>query len=142
MAGHGMMSVAEEGFSIFGRHAGCTQTTPKGVPQVVDTDAWQANFSASKLPCGVVHGPNSSAAIREHPDRIDPALRLHDRPCGIVPDYHVGARSLERFGRDHEDAAANFGYGNLPSPLEPAHITVAQAGVHGEKHHASQMCGQ
>jgi len=74
MAGHGMMSVAEEGFSIFGRHAGRTQTTPKGVPQVVDTDARQANFSASKLPCGVVHGPNPSAAIREHPDRIDPDL--------------------------------------------------------------------
>jgi hypothetical protein len=39
MAGHGMMSVAEEGFSIFGRHAGGTRTAPEGVPQVVDTDA-------------------------------------------------------------------------------------------------------
>ena len=54
----------------------------------------------------------------------------------------MGAFGLERFGRDHEDAAANLGHGNLPSPLQPAHITVAQAGVHCEKHHASQMCGQ
>ena len=78
MAGHGMMSVAEEGFAIFGRYAGRTQTTANGVPHVMDPDASQANFSASKLPCGVIHGPNSSAAIREHPDRIDSALRLHD----------------------------------------------------------------
>src|ERR1700757_1510825 len=100
MAGHGMMGVAEEGFSIFGRYAGRTQATAKGVAHVVDTDAWQANFPASKLPCGVVLGPNPSAAIREHPDRIDSALRLHGRPCSIVQDDDVGAFGLERFGRD------------------------------------------
>src|SRR5437667_10729848 len=65
MAGHGMMGVAEEGFPIFGRYAGRTQTTAKGVPHVVDTDAWQADLSARKLPCGVIHGPNPSAAIRD-----------------------------------------------------------------------------
>src|SRR3984893_4647649 len=98
MAGHGMMSVAEEGFAIFGRYAGRTQTTSKGVPHVMDPDASQANFSASKLPCGVIHGSNPSAAIREHPDRIDSTLRLHDRPCSIVQDDDVGAFGLERFG--------------------------------------------
>ena len=124
MAGHGMMSVAEEGFAIFGRYAGRTQTTSKGVPHVMDPDASQANFSASKLPCGVIHGSNPSAAIREHPDRIDSTLRLHDRPCSIVQDDDVGAFGLERFGRDDEDAAANFGHGNLPSPLQPAYIAI------------------
>jgi hypothetical protein len=34
MAGHGMMGVAEEGFPIFGRYAGRTQTTGKGVPLI------------------------------------------------------------------------------------------------------------
>jgi len=32
MASHGMMGVAEQGFPIFGRYAGRTQTTAKGVP--------------------------------------------------------------------------------------------------------------
>jgi hypothetical protein len=37
MAGHGMMSVAEEGFAIFGRYAGRTQTTSNGVPTWIRT---------------------------------------------------------------------------------------------------------
>jgi len=38
MAGHGMMGVAEEGFPIFGRYAGRTQTTAKGVPLIPSSE--------------------------------------------------------------------------------------------------------
>ena len=101
------------------------------MPHVVDTHAWQADFSASKLPCGVIHGPNPSAAIREHPDRIDSTLRLHDRPCSIVQDHDVGAFGLERFGRDDEDASTH--------PLQAAHVAVAQPRVDGEEGHAGEV---
>src|ERR1700737_3056383 len=59
-------------------------------------------------------------------------------PSDVIQNSDVWPVGLECFPRDYKDTAADFGYRNLPTPLQAADIAFAQAGVDGEKNHAGE----
>jgi hypothetical protein len=102
------------------------------MPKIVDTHASKTHLASRSLPRGVVHGANAFALVWKYPDRVLTALCLNDRPGDIIQNRNVRTIRFECFGWYHKDTATDFGYGNLPTPLQATDIAFAQAGVDGE----------
>src|SRR5205814_5340547 len=119
-----MIGMAEQCFAIFGRNAGGSQTTRERVAQVMDAKQRQSRVASGALPSVVVHGVDTSAVKREHPDWMQRSLCFYDRPGDVIQNYDVGTFRLERFRRNHEHTSSYLRYGNLPRPLQAAHIAV------------------
>jgi hypothetical protein len=106
---HRSTRVAEQHLPIFHRHAHCAQSTREGVAQVVDSDAWKADFLSRALPRRVVHRSHRLPAIGKHPHRILAALPLDHRPSDVVENHDVRAPRLVRFRRNDKHAASTSG---------------------------------
>ena len=99
------------------------------MPKVMNAHASKTCLASRSLPRGVVHGANAFALVWKYPDRVLPPLGLDDRPSDVIQNSDVWPVGLECFPRDYKDTAADFGYRNLPTPLQAADIAFAQAGV-------------
>jgi hypothetical protein len=73
-----VIRVPEQRRAILGGHSGGAQPTGERVPQVVHARPLQADRAARVLPAGVVHRVDAMAPEREHPDRMQATLSLHD----------------------------------------------------------------
>src|ERR1700680_1528208 len=88
----------------------------------MNAHASKTYLASRSLPRGVVHGANAFALVWKYPDRVLPALGPDDRPSYVIQNSDVWPVGLECFPRDHKDTAPDFGYRNLPTPLQAADI--------------------
>src|SRR5437762_3282087 len=119
-----MIRMAKECFAIFSRNARGSQTTRERVAQIMDAHQRQSRVASGALPTVVVHRVDTSAMKREHPDWMQRSLCFYDRPGDVIQNYDVGTFRLEGFRRNHEHTSSYLRYGNLPRPLQPAHVAV------------------
>jgi hypothetical protein len=129
MAGHRMIGVAEQHFTILHRYAHSTQATGKSMPKVMDAHRSEADFAPRSLPCGVVHRVNRLAPMWENPDGILATLFFNDRPSDVVQDDDVRSLRLERIGRNDKHTPVYFWNDNFPSPLKTANVGFAKPGI-------------
>src|SRR5438093_13337619 len=95
----------------------------------------QPGFATRALPTGCCASSRRDARDAEHPSGMEPSLCLDDGPSCVVQDHDMGALRLERFGGNGKHASANLGYEDLPTPLQAAHVAVAQSRIDGEQDH-------
>src|SRR6266550_638506 len=115
-----MISMAKESFAIFGGNTRRSQPTRERMPQVMHANQRQSGVASGVLPSVVVHGVDTSAVKREHPDRMERSLCFYNRPGDVIQNHNMGPLGLEGFRRNHEHASSQFGHGNLPCPLQTA----------------------
>src|SRR5437773_9710905 len=120
-----MIGMAKECFAIFGRNAGGSQATRERVAQVVNANQRQSDVASGALPSVVVHGVDTPAAKRKHPDWMKRSLCFYNRPGDVIQNYDVRTFRLKSFRRNYEHAPSQLGHGNLPHPLQTANVAVA-----------------
>ena len=81
----------------------------------------------------------SALLIGEDPDRRFATLRFDERPGNVVQNHDMWPFGLQRLRRNHEHAASDLWHGNLPLPLQPADVAVAQPGVDRKERHVREV---